>query len=81
MRAPAGADASHFRAYPRAFGLPLPGRERRRRGQAQLRGAGATLEEIALEFGVTTRWVSIVLKRPDDSGGPVLEMGGQMGLF
>lgn len=43
--------------------------------------AGATLEEIALEFGVTTRWVSIVLKRPDDGGGPVLEMGGQMGLF
>ena len=43
--------------------------------------AGATLEEIALEFGVTTRWVSMVLKRPDDSGGPVLEMGGQMGLF
>jgi hypothetical protein len=43
--------------------------------------AGATLEEIALEFGVTTRWVSMVLKRQDDSGGPAQEMGGQMGLF
>lgn len=42
--------------------------------------AGATLEEIALEFGCTTRWVSIVLKRPDDNGA-VLEMGGQIGLF
>jgi len=43
--------------------------------------AGATLEDIALEFGCTTRWVSIVLKRADDGTGKVLEMGGQMGLF
>ncbi|MDX9717201.1 MAG: Mor transcription activator family protein [Thauera sp.] len=43
--------------------------------------AGATLEDIALEFGCTTRWVSMVLKRPDDGAGAVLEMGGQMGLF
>lgn len=43
--------------------------------------AGATLEDIALEFEVTTRWVSMVLKRPDDGAGAVLEMGGQMGLF
>lgn len=43
--------------------------------------AGATLEEIAIEFGCTTRWVSMVLKRPDDGGGAVLELGGQMGLF
>lgn len=43
--------------------------------------SGATLEEIALEFGVTTRWVSIVLKRPDDGSGAVLEQGGQIGLF
>lgn len=43
--------------------------------------AGATLEDIALEFGCTTRWVSIVLKRADDGAGKVLEMGGQMGLF
>lgn len=43
--------------------------------------AGATLEDMALEFGCTTRWVSIVLKRPDDGAGAVLEQGGQMGLF
>lgn len=43
--------------------------------------AGATLEDVALEFGCTTRWVSIVLKRADDGSGKVLEMGGQMGLF
>lgn len=43
--------------------------------------AGATLEEIALEFGCTTRWVTEVLKRPDDGAGKVLERGGQMGLF
>ena len=43
--------------------------------------AGATLEEIALEFDCTTRWVSMVLKRPDDTAGRVLEAGGQMGLF
>lgn len=43
--------------------------------------AGATLEEIALEFGVTTRWVSYVLKRTDDAGGQVLERGGQAALF
>lgn len=43
--------------------------------------AGATLEDIALEFDCTTRWVSMVLKRPDDYGGQVLERGGQMGLF
>lgn len=43
--------------------------------------AGATLEEIALEFACTTRWVTEVLKRPDDVAGAVLERGGQMGLF
>ena len=43
--------------------------------------AGATLEEIALEFACTTRWVTEVLKRPDDGAGRVLERGGQMGLF
>lgn len=43
--------------------------------------AGATLEEIAIEFRVTTRWVSIVLKRTDDGSGAVLQRGGQIGLF
>ena len=43
--------------------------------------AGATTEEIALEFDVTTRWVSYVLKRPDDGEGAILEQGGQIGLF
>ena len=43
--------------------------------------AGAPLEEIALEFACTTRWVTEVLKRPDDGAGRVLERGGQMGLF
>lgn len=43
--------------------------------------AGATLEEIALEFACTTRWVTEVLKRPDDGAGAVLERGGQLGLF
>ncbi|ANQ83675.1 hypothetical protein dqs_0599 [Azoarcus olearius] len=42
---------------------------------------GATLEEIALEFDCTTRWVSLVLKRPDNESGVVLEQGGQLGLF
>lgn len=42
--------------------------------------AGATIEEVALEFGYSTRWVEIVLKRPDD-GGAVIEQGGQLGLF
>lgn len=42
--------------------------------------AGATLEEIALEFRCHTRWVSYVLKRPDDDG-TLLDHGGQMGLF
>lgn len=42
--------------------------------------AGATLEDIALEFGCTTRWVTEVLKRPDGQGVTV-EGGGQLGLF
>lgn len=39
--------------------------------------AGATLEAIALEFGCTTRWVSIVLKRPDEAD----DEDGQMRLL
>lgn len=42
---------------------------------------GATLEDIALEFGCTPRWVSVVLKRSDEAFGQVLERSGQMGLF
>lgn len=42
---------------------------------------GATLEDIALEFGCTTRWVSQVLKRPDDGHGVIIEHGCQLGLF
>lgn len=43
--------------------------------------AGDTLEQIALQFDCTTRWVSYVLKRPDDGTGAVLERGGQIELF
>lgn len=43
--------------------------------------AGATIEQIALEFRCSTRWVELTLKRPDDASGMVLEHGGQLGLF
>lgn len=42
--------------------------------------AGATVEETAIEFGITPVWVCKVAKRADPAG-QALERSGQMGLF
>lgn len=44
----------------------------KRRAMIAFYDAGATLEETAIAFGVTTRWVSMSLKRVREVGGSAL---------